>query len=308
MTFISVSMYQSQGIHEDNATDVVELCRLYLQLGKVRLSMMVTFTALVGYLLNPQSQLIASDILLLLTGTLLLAMGANGLNQWWERSRDARMLRTRHRPLPTGKLSALHALAVCLIWTITGMALLLQLNLLTAMLAAFVWFSYLFLYTPLKTRSALAVLAGAITGALPPMMGWTAASAQLGIQAWALGCILYIWQIPHFMALAALYQQDYERGGYRMLPDDPANDQATRSIILVFVIALLVISLLAPVLGLGGVVFFFSALIGGSGLLMQAVRMQRQFSRPRARSLFIATIVYLPLIMIALLADLLIKG
>lgn len=286
-------------------SELTGLILLYLQLGKFRLSMMVTFTALVGYLLSAEGAPQLPEASLLITGTLLIAMGANGLNQWWERDRDARMLRTRNRPLPSAKLYATHALTICLLWSIVGFIMLQQLNLLTALLAAFVWFSYLFLYTPLKTRSSLAILAGAITGALPPVMGWTAATGEIGLQGWVLGCILYIWQIPHFLALAALYQQDYHRGGYRMLPDNPEYEYATRSIIVVFCAALLVISLLAPAIGLGGVIFFLSALAGGCWLLMQAWQLFRAFSKARARNLFIATLLYLPIIMSALLLDLL---
>lgn len=301
-------MQQSQVLTKQSFPELAEFMRLYLQLGKFRLSMMVTFTTLVGYLLNADGNIHSGPVALLLCGTLSVAMGANGLNQWWEQERDALMLRTRSRPLPGGKLSSTHALTVCLLWSAAGFILLLQLNLLTTLLAAFVWFSYLFLYTPLKTRSALAILAGAITGALPPVMGWTAASGELGLAAWALGCILYIWQIPHFLALAALYRQDYQRGGYQMLPDNPEHDYATRSIIVVFSSALLVVSLLAPALGLGGTTFFVCALAGGSWLLVQALQLLWEFSRPRARRLFIATIVYLPIIMCALLLDLLFKS
>ncbi|WP_231730948.1 heme o synthase [Lacimicrobium alkaliphilum] len=305
---IFAPMQQTQALTKQSLPELADLMRLYLQLGKFRLSMMVTFTTLVGYLLNADGNIYSGAVTLLLCGTSSIAMGANGLNQWWEQERDALMLRTRTRPLPSGKLSSTHALTVCLFWSVAGFMLLLQLNLLTALLAAFVWFSYLFLYTPLKTRSALAILAGAITGALPPVMGWTAASGEVGLAAWALGCILYIWQIPHFLALAALYQQDYHRGGYRMLPDNPEHDHATRSIIVVFSAALLVISLLAPALGLGGMIFFVCALAGGGWLLIQALQLLREFSRPRARKLFVATILYLPIIMCALLLDLLFKS
>lgn len=301
-------MQHSQALTKQRYTGLAELARLYLQLGKFRLSMMVTFTTLVGYLLSAGGALHPAPVALLLLGTLSVAMGANGLNQWWEQARDARMLRTRDRPLPSGKLTSAHALTLCLFWSAAGFILLLQLNLLTALLAAFVWFSYLFLYTPLKTRSALAILAGAITGALPPIMGWTAASGELGLAAWALGCILYIWQIPHFLALAALYRQDYNRGGYKMLPDNPEYEQVTRSIIVVFCAALLVISLLAPALGLGGVTFFVCALASGSWLLILALQLLQKFSKPAARRLFIATIVYLPVIMCALLLDVLFKN
>ncbi|GAB3028802.1 hypothetical protein GCM10027098_27350 [Bowmanella dokdonensis] len=268
---------------------------------------MVTFSALTGFVLAGGS-LFSLRGLCLLLGSQLLAMGANGLNQWWEADRDARMLRTRARPLTTGQLARQTALTACLLWSATGLGLLGSLHLMAAALGLFTWYSYLFVYTPMKTRTSLAVLAGALTGALPPMMGWVALNGQLGLPAWVLGCLLYLWQIPHFLSLACLYEQDYRRGGFKLLPDRPDRSLATRSIILVFSIALLVISLLAPVLGLGGKLYLTTALACGSLMVWRACQLFNCFSRNRARQLFLVSLLYLSLVLLALWADVLWQG
>jgi protoheme IX farnesyltransferase len=276
---------------------------LYLQLGKFRLCTLVLFTTLIGYGLGVHTWDLIQTLSLLL-GTLLTAMGANGLNQWWERDRDAKMARTRNRPIPLGKLSANHALFVTLSWSVSGISLLFfGVNPLTAYLAALTIFTYLFIYTPMKPYSPIAVLAGAIPGAIPPMMGWTAATNTFGVQAWVLGCLLFLWQIPHFMSLAAVYRQDYAKGGYYLLPDNPEVDQVTRSIIVIFSLALLGITLLAPSIGLGQQLFFICALILGGGMLFISLKLYRRFSIDNARKMFRASIIYIPILMIVLLID-----
>lgn len=277
--------------------------RLYLQLGKFRLCTLVLFTTLIGYGLgvsiwNPV------EIFSLLLGTLLTAMGANGLNQWWERDRDAKMARTRNRPLPLGKLTANHALFVTSSWSVVGISLLFfGVNPLTAYLATLTLATYLFIYTPMKPYSPVAVLAGAIPGAIPPMMGWTAATNTFSVQAWVLGCLLFLWQIPHFMSLAAVYRQDYAKGGYYLLPDNPEVDHVTRSIIVIFSLALLGITLLAPSIGLGRRFFFVCALFLGGGMLYISLKLYKKYSIDNARKMFRASIIYIPTLMIFLLID-----
>jgi protoheme IX farnesyltransferase len=231
-------------------------------------------------------------------------MGANGLNQWWERDRDAKMARTRNRPLPLGKLSPNHALIVTLSWSVFGITLLFfGVNPLTSYLAILTIFSYLFIYTPMKPYSPVAVLAGAIPGAIPPMMGWTAATNTFSVQAWVLGCLLFLWQIPHFMSLAAVYRQDYAKGGYHLLPDNPEVDHVTRSIIVIFSLALLGITLLAPSIGLGRHFFFVCALFLGGGMLYKSLKLYKKYSIDNARKMFRASIIYIPILMIFLLID-----
>ncbi|MFT7412218.1 MAG: protoheme IX farnesyltransferase [Paraglaciecola sp.] len=277
--------------------------RIYLQLGKFRLCTLVLFTTFVGYGLGVNKWDLF-EIISLLLGTLLTAMGANGLNQWWERDRDAKMARTRNRPLPLGKLSVNHALFMTLSWSVSGVTLLLiGVNALTAYLAILTIVTYLFIYTPMKPYSPIAVLAGAIPGAIPPMMGWTAATNTFSIQAWGLGCLLFLWQIPHFMSLAAVYRQDYAKGGYHLLPDNPEVDIVTRSIIVVFSLALLGITLLVPSIGLGERLFFVCAFFLGSGMLFMSIKLYTKYSIQNARRMFRASIIYIPTLMIILLID-----
>jgi protoheme IX farnesyltransferase len=276
---------------------------LYLQLGKFRLCTLVLFTTIVGYGLGV-SKWDLFEICSLLLGTLFTALGANGLNQWWERDRDAKMARTRNRPLPLGKLSANHALLITLSWSVFGITLLFfGVNALTAYLAMLTIATYLFIYTPMKPYSPLAVLAGAVPGAIPPMMGWTAATNTFSVQAWVLGCLLFLWQIPHFMSLAAVYRQDYAKGGYHLLPDNPEIEHGTRSIIVIFSLALLGITLLAPSVGLGNKVFFVCALFLGGGMLFMSIKLYTKYSIDNARKMFRASIIYIPILMIFLLID-----
>jgi protoheme IX farnesyltransferase len=295
-TELAQEMFQTVKNHKSQLS-------LYLQLGKFRLCLLVLFTTLIGYALGA-SQFNSLEIIALLAGTLLAAMGANGLNQCWEQERDGRMARTRNRPLPSGRMSSIHALTVTLLWSLSGVLILYwMVNSLTAYLALATLVSYLFIYTPLKPHSSLAVLAGAVPGAIPPMMGWTAATNQFSVEAWVLACLLFLWQIPHFMSLAAIYRQDYANGGYRLLPDNPEMDKATRSIIVVFSVALLGISLLIPAIGLGQHLMFVAALFLGLNLLYLSMKLYQQYSVKNARRVFLASIIYLPIIMTLLLID-----
>lgn len=276
---------------------------LYLQLGKFRLCLLVLFTTLIGYGLGV-SKFDFVEIFCLLSGTLLTAMGANGLNQWWERKRDALMLRTRQRPIPSGRLSSRHALTVTLVWSLTGVLLVyFGVNSLTAYLALITLVSYVLIYTPLKPYSTVAILAGAIPGSIPPMMGWTAATNHFGAEAWVLGCLLFLWQIPHFMSLASIYRQDYAKGGYHLLPDNPEIEGATRSIIVIFSVALLCVTLLTPFAGLGQKSFFLGAFLFGLGLIVLSIKFYRQYTVKNARQVFLASIMYLPALMTLLVFD-----
>lgn len=284
-------------------SNIPSLITLYCQLGKFRLCLLVLFTGMIGYGLGVE-QLDWTEISGFLLGTLLTAMGANGLNQWVERHRDAKMARTRLRPLPTGNLSPQHAFFVTLLWAIAGIFILyVWVNALTAYLGFVTLMSYLTLYTPLKPFSSIAVLVGAIPGAIPPLMGWTAATGRVSSEALVLSFMLFLWQIPHFMSLAAIYREDYIKGGYQLLPDNPEVDKATRAIIVVFSLALLVITLMAPAVGLGKHLFMFSALILGGGLLMLSIRFYHRYSISNARSVFRASIIYIPILMTLLLID-----
>lgn len=275
----------------------------YLKLGKFRLCLLVLFTGLIGYCLGPV-EFEPTKIVCFLLGTLLTAMGANGLNQWWERQRDGQMVRTRNRPIPSGKISPAKALLVTSLWSTLGIVLLFfSVNPLTAYLAFATLVSYLIIYTPLKTFSSVAILAGAIPGAIPPVMGWTAATNSLGKEAIILFCLMFLWQIPHFMALASIYQRDYDKGGYNLLPDNPEYEKVTRSIIVVFCLALLGTSVLVPAIGLGTILFFSGALILGGVMLYLALKFYQCYSVENARLVFRASIIYIPILMTLLVLD-----
>lgn len=275
----------------------------YLQLGKFRLSLLVTFTAAIGYG-------IAADEIVLMTwlglvlGTLLMSMAANGLNQWFERERDALMQRTRLRPIPRGVLSPAQALAGSCGMGLFGLVtLLLTTTQFTAALAILTLFIYLGIYTPLKTRSPVAILVGAIPGAIPVLMGWSAASGQITPAAMTLFWLLFLWQIPHFLALATMYQEDYRRGGYQMLPDDPQQGYATRSVLVVFSVALFAISLCAPLAGVGNIGYLLGASTVGGWLLILTAKFYREANQRNARRVFLCSVVYLPAVLALLLFD-----
>lgn len=271
-----------------------ELPGLYLTLGKARLSTLVVITTVVGYLAGTST--IDWPLLLWTTlGTALLAGGANGLNQWMELERDARMARTRRRPIPSGKLSPLHAFAAAATMLVLGMVLLGSFSHpLTALLGSVAAATYLIAYTPLKTRSTINTLIGAISGALPPVMGWSAARGSLGVEAAILFGILFVWQVPHFLALAWLYREDYELGGFRMLPLVDRDGRLTGALSLIYSLALTPIALAAFLTELTGPWFAAGAALTGLGLAWSALRFLRDRTAQRARTLFLASLIYLP--------------
>lgn len=261
-------------------------------------------TAAVGFFLGSNGAASIGPLLLTLLGTGLTAFGAAALNQWREAERDRRMTRTARRPLPTGRLSSRTALWFGLITGMLGPAVLaVGLNLLSAALAIMTLLIYVLLYTPMKTVTPSNTLIGAVVGALPPMIGWAAGSGGLGPGAWALAGILFVWQIPHFLALAWKQRTDYRRGGFLMLSTvDPAG-RFTGIVIVIYTIALLTISQMPVVLGLAGWIYSLSAAALGICLLAFGVSFERSRSTPAAQRLFLATVAYLPLLMAALLID-----
>ncbi len=277
---------------------------LYLELGKLRLSLMVALTTAAGYLLSQPGALDWPRFTLTVTGTLLAAMGANAFNEWAERERDALMHRTRSRPIPSGRLSAAHGYLAALAMALAGdMLLLFMINPLTAGLALLVQAIYVLLYTPLKTISPTSTLIGAITGAIPPLMGFSAATGRLDGGAWIMAALLFFWQIPHFLALAWMFREDYERGGYRMLPLVDRGGCATCRMLLLYTLALLPVTLAAVLAGLAGPAYAVGAVLLTLALLWAGSHLARQKSVQAARQLFIASVVYLPLLLILMVAD-----
>ena len=276
----------------------------FADLVKARLTALVLATTLTGFYLGWNGGdlpfwLAAGHALL---GTALVAAGSAALNQLIERELDARMRRTLDRPLPAGRLRPDSALIIGFALSIGGLLYLaLLVNLLTALLAAMSLVIYLFVYTPLKRVTTLNTLVGAIPGALPPLLGWTAARGSLDAGGWALFGILFFWQMPHFLASAWMYRDDYARGGFIMLPNVDPDGSRTGRQALNYTFALLLVSLMPALLGVTTPGYFFGALLLGFGMLIPAVRLLLDRSRPRARQLFLASVIYLPLLL-ALLA------
>lgn len=276
----------------------------YLELTKPGITRLVLMTAAAGFIVGTPSM---PDLPLLFHSLLGIGLGASGasaLNQWWERKVDLRMQRTANRPLPSGRVGAWGALAFALTLATAGPAYLaLWVNLTTAVVVALTVLSYILVYTPLKRRTVHATVVGAVPGALPVLAGWTATGQPLDAGAWALFGILFLWQIPHFLALAWIYRDDYRRGGLVMLSvgDDTGEQTARQS--LVYALALLPVSLVPAMTGLLGGVYFAGTLVMGVVLIVLGARFWVQRSDRAAWRLFYGSIVYLPAVFVLMAAD-----
>ncbi len=271
---------------------------------KARLTALVLLTTFVGFYLGWQGPMNFLAMFHALFGTALVAAGASALNQWLERDYDAKMRRTATRPLPSGRMQPATVAIFGGVCSIAGLIYLAVLvNPLTSVIGAVTSISYLFIYTPLKRVTWLNTLVGAIPGALPPLMGWTAARNELSGEGWALFAILAFWQIPHFMAIAWLYKEEYAKAGFIMLPNVDPDGSRTASQSVSNTIALLLASLCPFAFGLNGKVYLVVALVLGVGYLWCAARFARQLTMPRARQLFLASIIYLPLLIAALVGN-----
>ena len=276
----------------------------WYELTKPNIAFLVTMTALVGFLAAAARPLDLVRLAHTLVGTALAAGAAGVLNQWAERRADAEMRRTARRPLPSGRLGGREAALFGLFLTAASTAYLaLATNPLAALLAVVTIGSYLLLYTPLKRVTSLATLVGAVPGAIPPLIGWAAARGRLEPGAWVLFGILFLWQMPHFLALAQLYRADYARAGFRMLTVEDATGASAGRQAALYALALLPVSLLPTLVGLSGPVYFAGALVLGAGFLVSGVRMAlRPGDVAAARRLFRWSLLYLPAICVLLLA------
>jgi protoheme IX farnesyltransferase len=276
----------------------------YLELTKPRITMTVVMTALVGYVMGTRGPVSFSRMGVALAGTALVAAGASALNMLMERRTDALMLRTRNRPVAAGRLRPAEALAFGLAVTVAGLLVLrFAVGPLPALVAVVTWASYLFAYTPLKTRTSLSTIVGAFPGALPPVIGWTAARGQIEPGAVVLFAILFLWQIPHFLAIAWIYREDYARGGLPMLPVlDPAGVVTGRQAV-ANSLALLLVSVVPTIAGLTGRVYFVGAVCLGITFTAVAVWSAIHRTAAAARGLFLASILYLLALCTLLLVD-----
>lgn len=267
----------------------------FLALTRPRVVVMVLVTTLVGFYLASVGAPDYVRLVHTLIGIALAAGGTLALNQYLERDVDARMERTRLRPLPDGRLQPIEALGFGV--AITGVGLLylaLSVNVLSAFVTAFSVGSYLFLYTPLKRKTSLCSVVGAVPGALPPVIGWGAARGELGLEAWVLFGILFLWQIPHSLAIARLYRDDYARAGIRVLPVVEPDGGSTGRQIVSNCLALLAVGLLPTLIGLAGWVYFVGAIVLGLMFLGCGIALAISRSEASARLLLFASLVYLP--------------
>jgi protoheme IX farnesyltransferase len=276
----------------------------YWTLTKPEVNSLVVASSLAGFYLGWRGPMNYLLMFHTLAGTLVVASGTATLNQWFERKSDARMRRTAQRPLPAGRLSTSEALWFGIILSVGGgIYLWLAANLLASGLAMLTLASYLLLYTPLKRKTTYCTLVGAFPGAMPPLIGWAAARGSLNLEAWMLYAILFIWQFPHFLSIAWMYREDYERAGLLMLPaDDPQGRKAARQI-LVTSLALLPVSLLPTWLGQMGWIYFFGTLALGLGILYCGILTAAVRSKLLARRLLLASVFYLPLVFGLMIVD-----
>jgi protoheme IX farnesyltransferase len=271
---------------------------VWSDLVKARLTFLVLLTTLTGFYVGAEGGINWTQLFHVLFGTALVACGAAALNQWWEREHDARMARTETRPLPANELTPTTVLLAGGVLSMTGLVYLAFLvNLLTAFLGGItLLFSYVLVYTPLKRITTLNTAVGAIPGALPPLMGWAAARDDVSREGWALFAILFFWQLPHFLSIAWLYRDEYAKAGFVMLPvRDPEGVRTGRQAIS-HTLGLIPVSLCPALFGTAGVIYFFGALLLGLAFLWCAIRFSGELTRVRARQLFFASILYLPLL------------
>jgi protoheme IX farnesyltransferase len=276
----------------------------YLVLTKLRITILVLVTAAAGFLLAAGPDPDLALLVWTLLGTGLAASGAAALNQVVEREADAKMRRTASRPIPAGRMTVARGAAVGAGLSAAGVGILAAtVNPLTAFLALVTVLLYVWVYTPLKRMTPLNTIVGAIPGAIPPVMGWTAVTGELGLPAWVLFAILFLWQLPHFLAIAWLFRDDYRQGGFPMLPVVDPGGEATGRQVALYCAALVPVSLIPTFLGLTGPVYFFGALLLGLGFLTAGVMMALRRRGTEARRVLLASVTYLPLLLALLVVD-----
>lgn len=285
--------------------------RDYIALTKPRITWFIVMSAAIGYCFGIplgtfewNSWHSWMPLLVTMAGTGIIASGTSALNQWYERDADLKMRRTAQRPLPGGRLTANQALVFGVVMAVVGFAVLtLAVNLLSGLLGLFTLASYLFIYTPLKQRSSLSTVVGALPGAMPPLIGYAAASGRLTSEAWALFAILFMWQFPHFLAIAWMYREDYSRAGIRMLPVVEPDGSSTSRQIVVYASTLIPVSLFPTLLGMTGKIYLMGALLLGCLFLYSGVRVAMDRTIRRARQVLLVSVIYLPLIYGLMLLD-----
>ena len=277
---------------------------VFADLVKARLTTLVLLTTLVGFYLGWRGAMNFALMFNALAATALVAAGASALNQWLEREYDAKMRRTQSRPLPSGRMQPATVAIFGGVCSVAGLIYLaLAVNPLTSIIGAVTLISYLFIYTPLKRVTWLNTAIGAVPGALPPLMGWTAARGELSSEGWALFAILFFWQLPHFFAIAWIYKDEYAKAGFKMLPGIDPDGSRTAQQAVSNTLALLAVSLFPFVFRMAGTIYLVGAIVLGAGFLWGAIQFSRQLTLARARQLFFASIIYLPLLLALMVWD-----
>ncbi|HXV28336.1 MAG TPA: heme o synthase [bacterium] len=277
--------------------------RDYVDLTKPRLVFLVLLSALVGFILGSREGVHFASLIPMIIGTLLVASGSMALNEWMERKEDARMVRTAKRPLPSSRLEPVQALVFGVFISVTGLLILeMTIGSRCSVLAALTLASYLFLYTPLKKKTSLCTIVGAIPGALPPLIGWSAAGEMFSFQGWILFSILFLWQMPHFLAIGWMYRDQYKAAGFRMLSCEDEDGGRVGRQILLYTLALFAVSLLPTVAGMTGYLYFAAAFALGLGLIACTVSSLKRMDQ-KSRQLFFTSILYLTCLLILMVLD-----
>jgi protoheme IX farnesyltransferase len=276
----------------------------YLALTKPRITTLIVACTAIGYLFGATPGARPLTLLHTLLGTALMASGTAALNQWYEFASDGKMNRTRQRPIPAGRMERADALIFGILLAAGGFAFLwFGANALASGIGLFTLFSYLFCYTPLKKISAACTTVGAIPGAMPPLIGYAAATGRLDASALALFLILFVWQFPHFYAIAWMYREDYARGGIRMLPVVQPSGQSTVRRVMGFSLLLIPVSVVPWFLGMAGSFYFIAASCAGIAMLGFAFDLAYQRTVSSARHMLLASVVYLPVLFATMLLD-----
>lgn len=284
--------------------DRVLIFKEYFELTKPRIWLLIVISTAVGYCFGTGRVFVLETLFHALLGTGLMAAGSATLNQWYERDIDAKMKRTITRPIPAGTIPANHALYFGIAISVIGFVELWAFtNALAALLSLATAFGYLAVYTPLKRVGPICTTVGAVPGAMPPLIGFAAASGHLSIEAWVLCAMLLLWQFPHFHAIAWMYREDYKRGGVKMLAVVKPDGRALSRQVILTLLLLIPVTIAPTLLHMAGYVYFVAAVVLGLGFLYFAIQMCRDRTHLRARQLLLASVIYMPLLFAFLVFD-----
>ncbi len=295
---------RADSIAAEDALPSRSFWRDYLELSKARIVFMVLVTTVAGFLIATPSSIDLIALMHVIIGTAFIAAGTNALNEYVERDHDLKMERTKRRPLPGGRITVRAALVYSVLVSVFGIGYLaLAVNGTAALLALATLCTYLFLYTPLKRHTTLNTLVGAVPGAIPPMIGWSGATGELALGAWILFGIMFLWQIPHFLAISWIYREDYARAGFHMLSVHDPDGRATSRQALLYSVTLIPVTLAPLVTGMGSYLYAAIAVVSNLILLYYAAAFVKSCDTATARKLFLFSNIYLLLLMGGLVAS-----